>query len=70
MTSVFFCQTLLAFALLHFVLQAKLACYFRYLLTNYFCIPVHYDVKDIFFLLFFGVISRSLVGVPRTVQLL
>ena len=27
---------LLAFALLHFVLRAKLACYSRYLLTSYF----------------------------------
>ena len=39
---------LLAFALLHFVLQAKLTCYSRYLLTSYFCIPVPYDEKDIF----------------------
>ena len=34
---------LLAFALLHFVLRAKLACYSRYLLTSYFCILVPYN---------------------------
>ena len=28
--------------------KVKLACYSRYLLTSYFCIPVHYDEKDIF----------------------
>ena len=27
----------------------KLVCYSRYLLTSYFCIPVPYDEKDIFF---------------------
>ena len=31
-------KTLLAFALLHFVLQGKLTCYSRYLLISYFCI--------------------------------
>ena len=41
-------KTLLAFALLHFVLKAKLVCYSRYLLTSYFCVPVPYDEKDIF----------------------
>ena len=35
--------------------KAKLACYFRYLLTSYFCIPITYDEKDIFF---FGVSTR------------
>ena len=29
--------------------KAKFACYSRYLLTSYFCIPVPYDEKDIFF---------------------
>ena len=29
--------------------KAKLACYSRYVLTSYFCIPVPYDEKDIFF---------------------
>ena len=27
----------------------KLACYFRYLLTSYCCIPVPFDEKEIFF---------------------
>ena len=40
---------LLGFDLLHFVLQAKFACYSRYLLTSYFYIPIPYDEKDIFF---------------------
>ena len=30
--------------------KAKLACYSRYLLTSYFCIPVPYCEKDIFLL--------------------
>ena len=29
--------------------KAKFACYSRYFLTSYFCIPVPYDEKDIFF---------------------
>ena len=36
----------LAFALLRFVLHAKLAYYSRYLFTSYFCIPITYDEKD------------------------
>ena len=39
---------LLAFALVHFVLQSQ-TCYSWYLLTFYFCIPVPYDEKDIVF---------------------
>ena len=31
-------KLVLAFALLHFVLKSKFACYSRYLLTSYFCI--------------------------------
>ena len=41
-------KTLVAFSLLHFVLEAKLACYTRYLLPSYFCLPVPYNEKDIF----------------------
>ena len=39
-----------------FVLYSKdkFSCYSRYLLTSYFCIPVPYDAKNIFF----GIISR------------
>ena len=40
----------LAFALLILYSEAKFACYSSYLLTSYFCIPVPYDEKDIFFL--------------------
>ena len=61
-------KTLLAFALLHFVVQAKSACYSRYLLTSYFFIPVPYDENDIFFL-GGGLVLESLVGLCRIVQL-
>ena len=43
----------------------KLACYSRYLLTFYFCIPLPYDGKDIFF----AVVLEGLVGLHRTIQL-
>jgi len=45
-------KTLLALALLHFpsLERWKDACYSRYLLTSYFCLPVPYDEKDIFFM--------------------
>ena len=62
-------KILLAFALLHFVLQPKLACYSGYLLTSYFCIPVPYNEKD-FLVLFLVLVLEGLVGLPRTVQLL
>ena len=42
-------KTLLSFALLYFVPKAKFACYSRCFLTSYFCIPVPYNKKDIFF---------------------
>ena len=58
-------KTLLAFALLHFVLQGQTCCYSRYLLTSYFCIPVPYDEKDIFFVL----VLEGLVGPHRIIQL-
>ena len=59
--------TLLAFALLQFVLQGQTC-----LLTpgisglSYFCILVTYDEKDIFFLV---LVPEGLVGLQRTVQL-
>ena len=40
--------TLLAFALLCFVLQGQISCYYRYLLTSYFCIPFPYNEMGIF----------------------
>ena len=42
-------KTLLAFALLHFVLQGQTCLLFQVSLDFYFCIPVPYDEKDIFF---------------------
>ena len=44
--------------------KAKFACYSRYLLTSYFCIPVPYDDKGIFLLL----VLEVLVSLHRTVQ--
>ena len=59
-------KILLAFTLIHFVVKAKLACYSRYLLISYFCIPVPYGEKDIFL----GVlVLEGLVGLRRTFQL-
>ena len=58
-------RILLAFTLLHFKFQGQ-TCYSRYLLTSYFCIPIPYDEKDIFFLV---LILEGLVGLHRTIQL-
>ena len=46
--------------------KAKFTCYSRYLLTSYFCIPVPYDEKDIFFWI---LVLEGLVGLHRTIQL-
>ena len=46
--------------------KAKFACYSRYFWTFYFCIPVPYTEKDIFF----GVlVLKGLVGLHSTIQL-
>ena len=45
MTSAFSWKTLLAFCLLHSVLQAQFASYSRCFLTSYFCVPFPYDEK-------------------------
>ena len=59
-------KTLLAFALLHSVLQGQICLLLQVVLTSYFCIPVPYNEKDIFF----GVlVLEGLVGLHRTVQL-
>ena len=59
-------KTLLAFALLHSVLQGQICLLLQVLLDSYSCIPVPYDEKDIFF----GVlVLKGLVGFHRTVQL-
>ena len=42
--------------------KAKFACYFRYVLTSYFCIPVSSDEKDIFF---WVLVLEGLVGHHR-----
>ena len=39
--------------------KAKLACYSRYLLTSYFCIPIPCDEKDI---IFFVLVPDKVVG--------
>ena len=57
-------KTLLAFALLHSVLQGQICLLFQVFLTSYFCIPVPFNEKDIFF----GVLE-DLVCLHRTVQL-
>ena len=41
-------KTILAFTLLHCVLQGQTCCYSGFLLTSYSCIPVTYDESDIF----------------------
>ena len=48
--------------------KVKLACYSSLLLTSYFCIPVPYDEKDIFF--FLMLVQKGLVGLHRTDHLL
>ena len=59
-------KLLSAFALLHSVLQGQICLLCRCFVTSYFCIPVPYNEKDIFF----GVlVLKGLVGLPRTVQL-
>ena len=67
MTSVFSCQNSCSL-LTCFVLysKAKFACYVRYLLTSYFCIPFPYNEKGIFF----GVlVLTGLVDLHRIIQL-
>ena len=59
-------KPLLASALLHSVLQGQIACFSRYFLTSYFCIPVPYNEEDIFF---WVLVVKDLVGLHKTVQL-
>ena len=49
--------------------KAKFACYSRCFLTSYFCIPVPYNEKDIFFVCGGVLVLQGLVGLHRTVQL-
>ena len=46
--------------------KAKFVCYSRYLLSSYFCIPVPYNEKDIFFCV---LVLEGLVDLHRTIQL-
>ena len=46
--------------------KAKFACYSMCFLSSYFCIPVPYSEKDIFF---WVLVLKGLVGLDRTVQL-
>ena len=46
--------------------KAKFAFYSRCFLTSYFCIPVPYNEKDLFF---WVLVLKGLVGLPRTDQL-
>ena len=50
------CQPLPCFILYS---KTKLACYSKYLLTSYFCIPILYDEKDIFYCISSGRCCRS-----------
>ena len=67
-------KSLLAFALLHFVLHSQFVYYSRYLLTSYFSIPVPYNEKDIHLSntqkhLFGVLVLEGLGGLYRTIQL-
>ena len=64
MTSVYSWQNCVRLVLLHFVLHAQLACYSRYLLTSYFCIPVPYALKDILY--FMVLVLEGIVCLHRT----
>ena len=58
-------KTVLVFALFILHSKAKPVCYSSCFLTSYFCIPVPYNEKDIFWVL----VLKGLVGLHRTVQL-
>ena len=67
-------KILLAFALLHSVLQGQICHYSRYFLTSYFSIPVPYNEKDIHLSntqkhLFGVLVLEGLGGLYRTIQL-
>ena len=59
-------KTLLVFLLLNFVLKAKFACYYRYLLISYFCIPVSYNKTGI---LLWVLVLEGLVILHRAIKL-
>ena len=59
-------KLLLAFSLLHFILQCQACLLLQVSLDFYFYIPVPYDEKDFFFLV---LVLEGLVGLHRTIQL-
>ena len=59
-------KTLLAFALLLSLLQGQISLLFQVFLDPYFCIPVPYNEKDIFF---WVLVLAGLAGLLRTIQL-
>ena len=59
-------KTLLAFALLHFQLQGQTCLLLQVSLDFLLCIPIFYDEKDIFFLIW---VIEVLVSLHRTGQL-
>ena len=65
MTSAFSWQNSLSLCTALFS-KAKLACYSKYLLTSYFCIPISYDEKEIFYLV---LAPEVVVGLHRACQL-
>ena len=56
-------KTLLAFVMLHFVLQGQICLLLKCFLTSCFCIPVPYSEKHIFF---WVLVLKGLVGLHRT----
>ena len=59
-------KTLLAFALLHSILQGQICLLLQVFLDSYFYIPGPYNEKGIFF---GALVLKGLVGLHRTVQL-
>ena len=59
-------KLLLSFALLHSVRQGQICCYSRCFLIFYFCTPVPYNEKDIFF---WVLVLQGLGDLHRTIQL-
>ena len=62
-------KILLAFALLHSVLQGQICLFSRCFLTSYFCIPVPYNEGKRFSHIFWVLVLEDLVGIHRTIQL-
>ena len=60
-------KTLLAFALLHFVLRDHTCLFLQVSLDFLLCMPVPYDERDFFFFLL--LILEGLIGLHRTVKL-